>query len=55
VLDGVAALIQAIKGAIADQIHGQEAASFFGGSEGEGYRFGCHLSFFLFKDIRISS
>jgi hypothetical protein len=34
VLHGLAALIQAIKGAAADQVHRQEAASLFGGGVG---------------------
>jgi hypothetical protein len=47
VLHGLAALVQAIEGSTADQIHRQEPASLIAGREGEDYRSGCHLSFFL--------
>jgi hypothetical protein len=52
VLHGIAALIQAIKGATADQVPRQEAASFFGGGVGEEHRSECHLSVFLYKDLK---
>jgi hypothetical protein len=54
VLHGLAPLIKAIKGAGADQVHRQEAASFFGGVVKEDHRSGCHLSLFLYKVNRIS-
>jgi hypothetical protein len=52
VLHSFAALVQAIKGATADQIHRQEAASLLGGSMGEGYGLGHHVRFFLDQIFR---
>jgi hypothetical protein len=52
VLHGIAALVQAIEGAIADQIHRQEAASLLGGSVGEDYRSGHHIRIFLDQILR---
>jgi hypothetical protein len=52
VLHAIAALIQAIKGATADQVHRQEAASFFGEGVGEDHRSERHLSYFLYKDLK---